>query len=209
MRTALWNVIDCSDRSDGSTAVTLRCTDSDDTRAHWPHAFEASLTVVVGRNLDISLDIINPGSETFTCTGALHSYFVVGDSTRIAIEGLQGLDYLDQLTGRVEQHTDEVLTIQQEVDRIYLDGLHTHGSTTIDDPVLDRRIVIEKRGSRSTVVWNPWIDKSKRLGDLGDEDYHDFVCIETANAHDDVVSVNPSEHHTLRAIIGVRPRLEG
>ena len=42
-------------------------------------------------------------------------------------------------------------------------------------------IRIAKSGSNSTVVWNPWIDKSIRMPDFGDEEYLQMVCVESGN----------------------------
>lgn len=29
-------------------------------------------------------------------------------------------------------------------------------------------------------MWNPWIEKAKATADLGDAEYHKFVCVEAA-----------------------------
>jgi glucose-6-phosphate 1-epimerase len=30
----------------------------------------------------------------------------------------------------------------------------------------------------SAVVWNPYIEKSRKMEDFGDDEYHDMVCVE-------------------------------
>jgi glucose-6-phosphate 1-epimerase len=60
-----------------------------------------------------------------------------------------------------------------------------------------RTVVVEKGGSRSTVVWNPWIEKSQRLADLPDDAYPFFVCVEAVNSAPGIVHLGPGEEHTL------------
>ena len=55
-------------------------------------------------------------------------------------------------------------------------------------------------GSASAVVWNPWIDKTARLGDMGGPNaWRHMVCIETANAGDDVRTLAPGAEHVMSA----------
>jgi glucose-6-phosphate 1-epimerase len=82
-----------------------------------------------------------------------------------------------------------------ELDRVYLES---SGDCLVDDPGLNRRIRIGKRGSRSTIVWNPWAEKAEKLGDMGEDGYLGMVCVESANAADDVVSLAPGAEHSLR-----------
>ena len=92
------------------------------------------------------------------------------------------------------------ITISSEIDRIYQNAPDT---VVLEDGSLGRRITIAKRGSSSTVVWNPWIKKSGRLGDMGQDGYREMVCIETANAGSDAVTIAPGERHRHQAEISV------
>jgi glucose-6-phosphate 1-epimerase len=60
---------------------------------------------------------------------------------------------------------------------------------------------VEKTGSRSTVVWNPWVAKSKAMPDFGDDEWPGMICIETANAADNAVTLPPHASHTMTAVI--------
>ncbi|MEA3242914.1 MAG: hypothetical protein U9Q19_05665 [Pseudomonadota bacterium] len=66
------------------------------------------------------------------------------------------------------------MTFNAETDRIYLDATT---DCLINDTGKQRRIRIGKRGSRSTVVWNPWIDKAGRMGDMGEDGYPMFGLV--------------------------------
>ena len=165
----------------------------------WPHAFELEYRITVADSLTLELIVRNPGPSAFTFEEALHSYFAVEDSRRIAIEGLVGRDYLDktQSMHRFRQ-TESDLKITAETDRHYL---ATQDTVTIHDPVANRQIRIEKQNSEVTVVWNPWIEKAKAMSDLGDEEWQKFVCVETANAYDYAITLPPGGEHTMTAKI--------
>jgi D-hexose-6-phosphate mutarotase len=196
----MWEVTGAGVGPGDTTRLRLSLSDSATTRELWPHAFQLDLVVTVGPRLEVELIAHNPGDQPYVCGGALHTYFGVGDVTRIAIQGLDGCDYLDKVESFQRKTQQGPITISGETDRIYLD---TTSACTIDDPSLKRRVQITKAGSRTTVVWNPWSEKARQLADFGDEEYRDMVCVETANADQDVVTVAPGGEHRLSAVIGV------
>ncbi|MEZ4640682.1 MAG: hypothetical protein R2856_37950 [Caldilineaceae bacterium] len=81
--------------------------------------------------------------------------------------------------------------------------MDTDGECIIEDPVLKRKVHIEKAGSATTVVWNPWRVAAPRLPDFADDEYPSMVCVETAKAADDVETIAPAEEHHLTAHIWV------
>ena len=60
-----------------------------------------------------------------------------------------------------------------------------------------RELLLETRGSRSAILWNPWIDKAQRLSAFAADAWQRMLCIETANVWDDCVTLAPGEHHSL------------
>ncbi|MFN2186550.1 MAG: D-hexose-6-phosphate mutarotase [Anaerolineae bacterium] len=193
-RTSLWEIVDTQVLADGATRIGLRLKHTDASRALWPHAAELECQISVAATLEIDLLTRNTGSASITIGQALHTYFAVSDVRRIRIEGLEGCHYLDKVDGGRRKEQMGPVSFVAETDRTYLD---TAADCLIDDPGLARRIRIHKRGSRSTVVWNPWIEKATRLGDLGADGWLHMVCVESANAADDVVTVPPGAEHRL------------
>jgi len=193
-RTSLWEIVDTQVLADGATRIGLRLKHTDASRALWPHAAELECQISVAATLEIDLLTRNTGSASITIGQALHTYFAVSDVRRTRIEGLEGCHYLDKVDGGRRKEQMGPVSFVAETDRTYLD---TAADCLIDDPGLARRIRIHKRGSRSTVVWNPWIEKATRLGDLGADGWLHMVCVESANAADDVVTVPPGAEHRL------------
>jgi D-hexose-6-phosphate mutarotase len=183
------------------TELTLRLVDDEETRALWPHAFSLRLVVRLGQTLGVALEARHTGERgdpPVSCTGALHTYLAVGDVSRISVRGLEGARYVDKVAGGAEREQEGPVTIGGETDRVYLG---TAASLTVEDPALGRSLVVSKGGSRTTVVWNPWEGRARALPDLGDDEYREFVCVETANALEDAVELAPGETHRLETTI--------
>ncbi|NWF35710.1 D-hexose-6-phosphate mutarotase [Mariprofundus sp. KV] len=192
-RTVDWDVIGTEALDDGSTQISFAIANIN--REQWPHQAPAEIHMTIGLVLEMALVTENQGDETITVGDALHTYFCVGDVSKTTIRGLADCDYIDKVgeTARRKQAGD--ISIAAEVDRIYLDQGQ---DVVIEDPVLEREIRIEKQGSHSTIVWNPWIDKTLKMGDFGSDDgYLGMVCVESANADEDVVELAPGESHSL------------
>lgn len=185
-----WNVVATEALANGDIKVTVGLNDTPETQAIWPHAFSLRQEIVIGDSLNLSLITRNTGKEKFTITQAFHTYFKVGDISRAKVSGLAGCDYLDKAGGgNTQKHQTGDVTIDAEVDRIYLNVGNT---LTIGDAALNRRIQVTSQNSKTAVVWNPWEKIAKDMADLEDHDYQRLLCVETTNAADDVVEVAPS-----------------
>lgn len=193
-RTLPWEPIAASEMPDGRTHLALRLIQNEKTRSQWPHAAQLDMEIRVGETLQIDLCTRNTGAEPIVIGEALHTYFSISDIRRISMQGLDKVVYIDKVAGGSRQQQQGAVVFAGETDRIYID---TEADCVIDDPGLGRRIRIAKRGSRSTVVWNPWHDKAARMGDLGEDGYLGMVCVESANAADNLVSIAPQQVHRL------------
>lgn len=156
--------------------------------------------VRVADTLRMELEVTNTGSDVFEFEEALHTYFAVSDVRQISIEGTQGLPYLSKVEGGMKQQPNEPIRITAETDRVYT---NTTATCVIHDPGLRRRIVNEKTNSQTTVIWNPWVAKSKAMPDFGDDEWPGMMCIETANARENAVRLPPGQSHTMAALVRV------
>lgn len=201
-RTAMWEVIEALVLRDGRTCLVFRIVQDDATRAQWPHACEVLNIVTVGKSLEVELVTRNTGQAPFTLGDAFHTYFEVSDIRDCRIHGLGGCAYLDKVDGGKKKQQTGPVMIGEEVDRTYLDSV---ADVMIDDPGYKRRIRVAKRGSHSSVVWNPWIEKATKMGDFGPDGYLNMVCVESTNTADDVVPVPAGGEHRLWVRYTVEP----
>lgn len=197
-RTTAWELRGAAEDASGAVTLELALTDSDATRASaWPHRFAATYRVTVGRTLHLELAVTNHDDVPVTLTDALHTYLAVGDVHGVAVEGLEGASYVDKAPapgGPADaRQGDEPLRFTAETDRVY-----TSTSTVrVVDPDLGRTVTVAKDGSRSTVVWNPWVGKARALADLGDDEWPGLVCVEAANVGAAAVTLEPGATHRL------------
>lgn len=185
-------------------AVTLRL--AYDTRltplAGWPQDARLTFTVCVAQELSMRLETLNRGSAPLAISQALHSYFAVSDVRQVSVEGMQGCRYLDTLLDWRELRQVGEPAFTGETDRIYLD---TPARMSIVDPGWGRRIHLDARGARSAVLWNPWVDKARRLSQFSDDAWQKMLCIETANVLDDIVQLKTDERHLLELSLSSAP----
>lgn len=198
-RTSEWELVAIAQDGE-SVVVTLALESTDATRALWPYEFRAEYRVAVGAELRLELAVTNCGGVPFRFEEALHAYFHVGDVAQMRVAGLDGVAYLDKRDGGREKLQVGDVAMTAITDNVYL---ATASALTIEDPVLKRRIAVEKRNSLTTVVWNPWSDGAKALADMGDDEWREFVCVEACNTGAAGVELAPGQEHTMSAVIRI------
>jgi glucose-6-phosphate 1-epimerase len=166
--------------------------------------FTANYVVTCTDRLELELIVTNNSAEQpLTFENCLHSYFAVSDVESVSVHGLQGTTYLDQVENFARKtESQEAIRIASEFDRIYLD---TQAAVELVDPGLKRRIRIEKRGSASTVVWNPWIAKAQQMPDFCNEDYRVMLCVESGNVADNKLILPPARSAVLNVTLSSSP----
>jgi D-hexose-6-phosphate mutarotase len=165
----------------------------------------AAVEYVVGISQQLTAELIvtNNSDRALKFEDCLHTYFATGDISGVSVTGLTGLEYLDAVQDFLPvMDATPAIRVDQEVDRVYLNSTHT---TEIRDEQWRRVIRVEKENSRSTVVWNPWVAKSKRMQDYGDEEYLQMICVESGNVRTDAITLVPGATHGLKVKLSSQP----
>ena len=158
--------------------------------------------VTVNDRLTMELQVTNVSAEPLSFEECLHAYFSVGDIGDVAITGLKGAAYLDKTANNARKlEVGDAIKIASETDRVYLD---TTVAVEIHDAKWRRSIRIEKSNSQSTVVWNPWVAKSKAMADFGDEEFRQMVCVEAGNVGQNQITIAPGNTSTLKVSLHSR-----
>lgn len=198
VRIRTWELVEVSKQADGSMVVHLSLPISAELLA-----VTVNYYVTVGKTLSAELVVTNFSDREFPCENCLHTYFTVGDINQTSVTGLQGVEYLDSVEGRIrKQEMADAIRFTREVDRVYLNTPHT---TEIRDAALRRVIRVEKEGSLSTVVWNPWIAKAKAMADFGDSEYQRMVCVESGNCVTNSLKLAPGAESRLKINLSSSP----
>jgi glucose-6-phosphate 1-epimerase len=198
-RTALWSVESSRLLNNGAVEIALGLAADDTSRALGFDNFAVRFTVTVGSELSMSLDVSNGSPGPLVFEEALHTYFAVSSIRDIAVHGLEGTTYIDKTDGFSRKvQPDAPIRFAKETDQVHLNSV---ASCVISDPAWDRRIVISKTGSNSTVVWNPWIAKAAALEDMAPDEWQGMICIETANVAGNAVTLAGGDSYHMTATI--------
>ena len=190
-RLFLFELIKVEELNEDLTQVHLQLKSSAASKKIWNYDFTLDIVFHISETLSISMTTTNESAEEFLLTQAFHTYFQVQNIENITIEGLEGVEFLDTLTGTKKVET-QALKIVAETDRVYLSV--TKDIYLCED---DREVLIHAENSNSAIVWNPWIEKCSKMSAMQPEAYKEFVCIESANAFDDFKIVKPNESYTM------------
>jgi D-hexose-6-phosphate mutarotase len=194
-RLSEWKLTDTDAAPDGSVKLNFLLPENLLVQAGWPPA-KVNFIVTVSEKLTMELRVENSSAQDFIFEGCLHTYFSIGDIAQVSIAGLKGIYYLDKVENFARKlETNEALKISSEVDRVYLNAT---GTVEISDVKLRRKIFVEKSGSASTVVWNPWIKNARAMADFGDEEYKEMVCVESGNVRESKISLAPGKISSLK-----------
>lgn len=194
-RTVNWQVCNTQEQATGETQITFKLETEqlpENLQIMWPQKTTVEYVLTIGKNLTLELITHNNSNQAITIGQALHTYFNVQNVTDVNVVGLEGKAYLDKPDNFKQKKQTGPITIDKEVDRVYIN--------TTDDVIIDnkkRKIIISKQGSESTVVWNPWKAVAENMGDLGKEGYLKMLCVESANAADDIRKIDSGESHQL------------
>ena len=197
VRAASWR-LESIQQTRGAVVVSMFTESDGGTKQWWPADFRLTLRVTFGRELTLDLEMVNAGPAPIQFEEALHTYLRIGDIERVRIRGLDTVHYLDKTDAFREKTQLGELIIEKETDSVFLNTRH---EVEIEDSVLRRRIHVAKENSLSTVAWNPWAEKAKGMSDIGDGEWKQMVCIETANVGQFAVTLAPGAKHTMKALI--------
>jgi len=199
VRTREWSPV-AQRCADDYALVTLELADDPETRALWPHAFRAEITVMLEVDrIDIEFCVENTGSAPFEFTGALHSYLRVIQVEDVVLEGLDGHDYRDALQGnRVMRETGTEIQVESAVDRAYF-GVRRPQLLTAGNLSL----AIQSQGFPDVVVWNPWVEGCAGLKDMAPDAWRHMLCIEAAAVRNPVVVPAAEEWYGRQTLVAV------
>ncbi|KAF2766628.1 galactose mutarotase-like protein [Teratosphaeria nubilosa] len=151
---------------------------SQEAKSAWPYDFNLIYSVTLGKEgLQTMLNVQNKGTQSFEFQMLLHTYFKIPDISKTEVKGLGSATYIDKMLNATEhQQTDPSIRIAGEVDRVYKSIKQDTSSIVVDGkPYLD----VIRDNLDDSVVWNPWIEKSKGMSDFEPKDgYTTMVCVE-------------------------------
>jgi len=172
-RISNWSVLDQKEDS-----ILLKLTPNALSRSMWGDvSFELQYLVKLSKNkLTTSMTISNTSDKAFWYDMLFHNYYRTSGPDNLTLQGFTGYQYFDKVASKSFMDEEKTAVIEHEVDRIYESS---NNALVLSDSGLKSIITIRKSPTlKSTVLWNPWKDKSKRMSDFPDEGYKSMICIE-------------------------------
>ncbi|KAF2642875.1 galactose mutarotase-like protein [Massarina eburnea CBS 473.64] len=151
---------------------------SEEARKAWPLDFGLVYSVTLSKDsLQTVVNVRNEGETSFEFQFLLHTYLKIQDISKIAINGLGAVEYVDKvLDATTHKQSDSSITVTGEVDRVYK-SIPQDTTSVVEDG--KPRFDVVRDNLQDTVLWNPWIEKAKAMADFSPDDaYKQMVCVE-------------------------------
>jgi glucose-6-phosphate 1-epimerase len=194
-RVVPWELKESSRLKNGTTRLLLEMTQTDLAKRQLSYPYVFTLEITVGNSLRMEMTTTNLANHPFMIGEAFHTYFNVSDVANTKITGLENVVYSDKVAGYVRNVQHGALKFDGEFDRVYLSSGE---DCVIHDSGFNRAIHVAKSGSNTTVIWTPGAEKAAQMGDMGtSEEWRKMLCVESANAMENSVTIFPNETHTM------------
>jgi D-hexose-6-phosphate mutarotase len=197
-----WNLAKTSAAADGTVTLNFRLPPTP-ARSMWK-PLRAEFIVTISDRLAMELIATNDSADgTIEIENCLHTYFHVGNISRVSITGLQGAPFDDFAAGAAgarKVENNDALRITKETNRVYPNAA---GPVEIRDENLGRIIRVEKFNSQSTIVWNPWTTQ-KLPDDFDPAEHRQMVCVESGNVKQNKITLPPGATSTLKVVLSSR-----
>eukprot|EP00924_Labyrinthula_sp_SR-Ha-C_P015697 snap_masked-scaffold_4-processed-gene-7.43-mRNA-1 protein AED:0.18 eAED:0.19 QI:0/-1/0/1/-1/1/1/0/302 len=172
----------------------------------WKYKFELTLEGALsydGKKFINALKVKNTGNDFFEFQALLHTYYLLDNVAATVVNGLDGVGYVDKTDGNKEKTQIRGLKIEKETDWIFSPGL-IDKVVEIQSGAKNIKLTITVQNgvpdSGDVVVWNPYAEKAKGMGDFGDEEYHNMICVEPGYVKKNVI-LEPRRTFTLKQTI--------
>jgi glucose-6-phosphate 1-epimerase len=159
--------------------------------------FRLAYQLTIGRELTMALSVANDSDQALRFEEALHTYYAVVDVHEATVTGLEATPYIDKtdnFKAKAAAHTP--FTPSAFTDRVYE---NTAATCSILDLPGKRAITVAKSNSNTTVLFNPW----RELADMGPDEWHEMLALETANVGANAITLAPGSAHTMQARVTV------
>lgn len=192
VRNQLWELARSEEKADGRVEVVFTFQHTGD--ALFPTGFTCEFAVLLGRELEFTLQLANTSEETAEFSWALHTYFAVDDVANVSVDGLSGVEYLDKTEGLARSLLEGAQNFPGEVDRVFENA---PAEQTIVTP---NPIHVRSEHCDTVIVWNPGAELAATLTDVGPH-YRGFVCVEHGNAFGNSWQLAAGEEARARLIL--------
>ena len=198
VRTQDWRVVSLSETAASTELILEPCELG---KYGFPSSLKLRLQLSFSDVLEVKLiSSLDNQEKVPAMTMALHTYLKINDIVNTQLHGVNS-DYIDKLNDDNINPAPSPYAFTQETDRIHLTSENspldsiTIASEAIESP---QTLQLRQSGHDSLVVWNPWIDKSALMSDMGVDAYKTMLCVEAAVVKPLVIGNN---EHVLKQTI--------